>query len=155
VLPACPNCAFVHYHDPKVATGTLFMLDGGLVLVQRGIGPAYGKWVFPGGYVDRGERVEDAAIRETREEVNLDVAIDRLLNVYSYEDSAVVVIAYAAHVVRGTPQAMDETLDVKVFPADRIPWQDLAFRSTHDAIRDYLALHQSAARAIPGTSGLQ
>ncbi len=138
-LQACPRCSYVHYQDPKVATGTLFMLDGGIVLVQRGIAPSYGKWVFPGGFVDRGERVEEAAIRETREEVKLDVEIDRLLNVYSYEDSRVVIIAYSAHVVGGELQAKDEALDVKIFPPERIPWEELAFQSTRDAIRDYLA----------------
>ncbi len=138
-LRACPSCSFVHYHDPKVATGTLFTLDGGIVLVQRAIPPSYGKWVFPGGFVDRGERLEAAAIRETREEVNLDVRIDRLLNVYSYEDSAVVIVAYAAHVVGGELQAKDEALDVKVFHPAQIPWEELAFRSTQDAIREYIA----------------
>ena len=138
-LRACPSCSFVQYHDPKVATGTLFTLDGGIVLVQRAIPPSYGKLVFPGGFVDRGERLEAAAIRETREEVNLDVKIDRLLNVYSYEDSAVIIVAYAGHVVGGEIQAKDESLDVKTFPPDNIPWQDLAFRSTHDAIREYIA----------------
>jgi ADP-ribose pyrophosphatase YjhB (NUDIX family) len=138
-LPACPNCSFVHYQDPKVATGTLFTLDGGIVLVQRAIAPAYGKWVFPGGFVDQGERVEEAAIRETREEVGLEVKIERLLNVYSYEDSSVVIVAYAARVVGGELQAKDESLAAKVFPREGIPWEELAFRSTHDAIKDYLA----------------
>src|SRR5574337_2140701 len=138
-LQACPNCPFVHYPDPKVAAGALFMLDGGIVLVQRGIPPAYGKWVFPGGFVDRGERVEAAAVRETREEVNLDIEIDRLLNVYSYEDSAAVIIAYAAHVVGGDLQAKDEALDAKIFSPSSIPWEDLAFRSAHDAIKEYIA----------------
>jgi len=138
-LQACPSCSFIHYHDPKVATGTLFTLDGGIVLVQRAISPSYGKWVFPGGFVDQGERIEAAAIRETREEVNLDVEIDRLLNVYSYEDSAVVIIAYASHVVGGELQAKDESLDVRTFPPARIPWDNLAFRSTQDAIKEYIA----------------
>lgn len=140
-LQACRSCSFVHYPDPKVAAGTLCMLDGGIVLVQRAISPAYGKWVFPGGFVDRGERVEAAAIRETREEVNLDVEIDRLLNVYSYEDSAAVIIAYAAHVVGGELAAKDEALDVKIFSPSSIPWEELAFRSAHDAIKDYLAYY--------------
>lgn len=138
---SCQNCSFVNYKDPKVATGTLFTLDGGIVLVQRGIAPSYGKWVFPGGFVDLGERVEEAAIRETREEANLDVKIDRLLNVYSYEDSAVVIIAYAAHVVGGDLQARDESLDARIFSPSQIPWAELGFRSTQDAIKDYIAQH--------------
>jgi ADP-ribose pyrophosphatase YjhB (NUDIX family) len=124
-----------------VAAGALFTLDGGIVLVQRAIAPSYGKWVFPGGFVDQGERVEEAAIRETREEVNLEVRIERLLNVYSYEDSQVVIVAYAAQVVGGELQAKDESLAVRVFPLERIPWEELAFRSTHDAIKDYLATY--------------
>ncbi len=140
-LQACPSCSFVHYHDPKVATGTLFTLDGGIVLVKRAISPSYGKWVFPGGFVDQGERLEAAAIRETLEEVNLDVEIDRLLNVYSYEDSAVVIIAYAAHVVGGELQAKDESLDARTFPPAQIPWEDLAFCSTQDAIKEYIAIY--------------
>ncbi|MBZ0168745.1 Sirohydrochlorin ferrochelatase [Candidatus Methylomirabilis lanthanidiphila] len=138
-LQACPGCSFVYYPNPKVAAGTIFTLDGGIVLVQRAISPAYGKWVFPGGFVDRGERAEAAAIRETLEEVNLHVEIDRLLNVYSYEDSVAVIIAYAAHVVGGELQAKDEALDVKIFSPSSIPWDDLAFRSAHDAIKEYLA----------------
>jgi ADP-ribose pyrophosphatase YjhB (NUDIX family) len=117
------------------------MLDGGIVLVQRAIPPAYGKWVFPGGFVDKGERVDTAAVRETREEVNLDVEIDRLLNVYSYEDSGVVIVAYAARVVGGELQAKDEALDAKIFHPTQIPWEDLAFRSARDAIKDYIAHH--------------
>ena len=60
----CSRCRFVFFLDPKVAAGALFKLDGSIVLLQRGIEPSYGKWVFPGGYVDRGETVEGAAIRE-------------------------------------------------------------------------------------------
>jgi ADP-ribose pyrophosphatase YjhB (NUDIX family) len=114
-------------------------MNGGIVLVRRAIAPSYGKWVFPGGFVDKGERVEEAAIRETREEVNLEVAIDRLLNVYSYEDSAVVIIAYAARVIGGELQARDESLEAKAFTPAEIPWGELAFRSTQDAIREYIS----------------
>ena len=54
------------------------------MLVRRAIEPGYGKWVFPGGYVDRGEGGHAAAIREAREESGLDVRLDRLINIYSY-----------------------------------------------------------------------
>ena len=57
----CKECAFVLFHDPKLAAGTLFCQDGKFVLLRRAIEPGYGKWVFPGGFVDRGETVKDAA----------------------------------------------------------------------------------------------
>ena len=59
----CRACAFVFFLDPKIAAGVVFSYDGGILLVQRAIHPSYGKWVFPGGYVDRGETLEAAALR--------------------------------------------------------------------------------------------
>src|SRR5678816_56445 len=88
----CTSCGFVFYLDPKVAVGTIIRNElGQIVLVKRAIEPGYGKWVFPGGYVDRGEEVLTAAIREAREESGLDIAVDGLMNVYSYSGGAPVV----------------------------------------------------------------
>jgi ADP-ribose pyrophosphatase YjhB (NUDIX family) len=72
----CKQCDFVFFLDPKVAACAIIHEPGGIVLLQRAIEPGYGKWVFPGGYVDRGETVADAAIREAKEEVNLEVRLD-------------------------------------------------------------------------------
>src|SRR3954471_4692180 len=81
----CARCSFVHYIDPKVAVGTIISDEQGrIVLVKRAIEPGYGKWVFPGGFIDRGETVEAAALREAREECGLDVRLERLVNIYSY-----------------------------------------------------------------------
>jgi ADP-ribose pyrophosphatase YjhB (NUDIX family) len=134
----CTGCEFVFYLDPKVAACTICMVDGGIVLLRRGIEPQYGKWVFPGGFVDRGELVTDAAVRETREEVNLRVGITGILDAYSFPGTEVVVIVYAAEVLGGTPEAGDETLEVRVFPPEELPWDELAFESTRAALRDYL-----------------
>jgi len=60
----CQSCSFIFYQDPKVVAGTVFTVDGGIVLLKRSVEPALGKWVFPGGYVDRGEAVHEAAVRE-------------------------------------------------------------------------------------------
>jgi 8-oxo-dGTP diphosphatase len=60
----CRECSFVFYQGPKLVAGALFELDGGIVLVQRAIEQGYGKWTFPGGFVERGERAEAAAERE-------------------------------------------------------------------------------------------
>jgi len=135
----CITCGFVFFLDPKVAVGTIVSLENGILLLRRAIEPGYGKWVFPGGFVDRGERVEEAAIREAREESNLDVRIVRLLNIYSYADHPVIIIVYVAEALNGRASAGDETLEARIFPHDEIPWGDLAFPSTEHALRDYLS----------------
>lgn len=134
----CSACTFIFYDDPKVAACTVPIIDGKIVLLKRGIEPSYGKWVFPGGFLDRGERVEDAAARETWEEVNLKVEVTKLINVYSYPGYPVVVVVYQAKVIGGELQARDETLEVGMFTPQEIPWDDLAFPSTRDALTDLL-----------------
>jgi 8-oxo-dGTP diphosphatase len=145
----CTNtaCGFVFYLDPKIAVGTVIRLAGpstplgtsGIVLVRRAIEPGYGKWVFPGGYVDRGEEITLAAVREAREESGLDVRIDHLINIYSYAGRTPIVVVYAATCIGGELAVDDEGLEAKAFEPDAIPWEELAFRSTREALRDYLA----------------
>jgi 8-oxo-dGTP diphosphatase len=135
----CLRCGFIFYLDPKVAVGTIITdAERQIVLVKRAIQPGYGKWVFPGGYVDRGEDVKVAAIREAREEVGLEVRLDRLIDVYSYPGRAPVIIVYAATMLGGCLACDDEGLEAKFFTPDEIPWDELAFRSTHEALRAFL-----------------
>ena len=133
-----PTCGFVFYLDPKIAVGTVIgMPDERIVLVRRAIEPGYGKWVFPGGYVDRGEEITLAAIREAREESGLEVRIDRLINIYSYAGRAPIVVVYAATWLAGDLVVDDEGLEARTFEAGSVPWDELAFRSTRDALTDY------------------
>jgi 8-oxo-dGTP diphosphatase len=138
----CTNasCGFVFYLDPKIAVGTIIRVGdrGRIVLVKRAIEPGYGKWVFPGGYVDRGEEITLAALREAREEAGLDVRLDHLINIYSYAGRAPVIIVYAATMISGELAVDDEGLEAREFDLDDIPWDDLAFRSTREALRDYI-----------------
>jgi ADP-ribose pyrophosphatase YjhB (NUDIX family) len=137
--PVCTQCGYVFYIDPKIAVGTIIATDsGGLVLVRRAIEPGYGLWVFPGGYVDRGEPLTEAAVREAREECGLDVRLDALVNIYSYPGRAPVIVVYAATALGGELCSDEECLETAVFDASHIPWNDLAFRSTQDGLRDYL-----------------
>jgi ADP-ribose pyrophosphatase YjhB (NUDIX family) len=137
----CTNtsCGFVFYLDPKIAVGTIIkMASGKIVLVKRAIEPGYGKWVFPGGYVDRGEEITLAAVREAREEAGLAVRLDHLINIYSYPGRAPVIVVYAATRMSGELVVDDESLEAREFTIDEIPWDDLAFRSTHEALREFL-----------------
>jgi ADP-ribose pyrophosphatase YjhB (NUDIX family) len=137
----CVACGYVFYIDPKLAVGTIISDDQGrIALVRRAIEPGYGKWVFPGGFVDRGEQVEAAAIREAREEAGLDVRLIRLLKVYSYEGEPIAIVVYVATPVGGRLHCDDEGLEAKFFEPPSIPWDELAFPSTTDALRDFLRL---------------
>jgi ADP-ribose pyrophosphatase YjhB (NUDIX family) len=134
-----PTCGFVFYLDPKLAVGTIIrMPDGALVLTRRAIEPGYGRWVFPGGYVDRGEEVRTAAVREAREEAGIDVAIDGLVGIYSYPGTTAVIIVYSAVWTGGALAIDDESSEVRTFAPDALPWDEMAFPSTADSLRDYL-----------------
>lgn len=154
----CDGCGFVFYLDPKVAVGTIIRTDDDeIVLCRRAIEPGYGRWVFPGGYVDRGEKLEEAAVREAREECGLEVELERLVSLHSYRGRTPVVIVYAARVTGGVLKVADEeSLEVRTFAADTIPWENLAFESTKEALRAYFAEQgQGAMERTVSQQGLE
>ncbi len=134
----CGQCGSVFYLDPKVVACCLVLMGNRIALLRRGIEPQKSMWVLPGGYVDRGEPVTDAAIRETREECSLVVKLKELLGVYSYPGDIHVIVVYLASPLEGCLAAGDETQEAKWFSKEEIPWDELAFKSTEDALRDYL-----------------
>ncbi len=133
--PACDSCGAVVFLDPKLAVVVIVAREGNILMVKRDIEPMMGRWSFPSGYVDRGEIVEEAAVREVREETSVEVKLDRLLGVYSGRGAPVVLVAYAASVKGGIAEAGDETQAVGWFPPDELP--SLPF--PHDAaiMRDW------------------
>ncbi len=139
----CSRCKFVFFQDPKIAACCIVKIDQKIVLLRRSIQPGYGKWVFPGGYVDRGETVTAAAIRETREEINLEVQLESLLGVYSYPQSPVIIVVYVARMEGGKLLPADETLEVRTFSPHEIPWEELAFPSTKEALKDFFKSNSS------------
>jgi len=134
----CAMCDFVFYLDPKVVACSIVEMDGGIVLLKRAIDPQKGKWVLPGGYVDRGEEVKAAAVRETEEECGLRIRIKELLGLYSYPGKIAVVVVYVAEPSGGDLIVGDETAEAELYPPESIPWSELAFQSTIDALKDYL-----------------
>jgi len=135
----CTACGFIFYIDPKLSVIAVIPLDGGVVMVRRAIEPGYGLWVVPGGFVDLGEVVEEAVVRETQEETLLTVRPLRLLNIYSYPNHRTIIAAYVTEYVSGVLTAGDETLEARVFGLTEIPWPQIAFSSTKEALREYIA----------------
>ena len=147
VRPYCPCCGHVVFLDPKVAAVVLGSTDGKLVMVRRGIEPALGRWSFPSGYVDRGEVVEDAAVREVREETELDVDLVGFVGLYSGKNSTVILAVYAAKVVGGFQKPGSEVRDVALFSPDELP--PLPFPHDEEILRDWRRLlgHRGDASA--------
>lgn len=136
--PVCQVCGQINYLDPKVSACTIPFIDGRVLLSRRAIDPGRGLWVFPGGYMERGETVPQAAERETFEEVDLRVRATRPVGVYSYVNSIVVVVVYHCEVLEGQPTAKSETMEIGLFGLDEIPWGELAFPSTREALKDFV-----------------
>jgi 8-oxo-dGTP diphosphatase len=132
-LPACPDCDYVAFRDPKVVAVTALIEDGAVWLLRRGIEPCLGEWALPGGYVDFDEHPSAAAARECLEEIGCDVRIERLLGVHhaGFRDGGVVVIAYAGVITTGRPAPGPEALEVARFALPDLP--ELAF-GTHREI---------------------
>jgi 8-oxo-dGTP diphosphatase len=136
---ACPDCGWVSYVNPRLVVTTLPVTDGGeLILLRRGIEPAYGSWAQPGGFLEVDETVSEAAIRETLEETGLIVEPRDIVGFYSRLEAAVVVVAFEARIVGGEARVTPEALEVRAFAPEAIPWREIAFRTTHWAIRDWV-----------------
>ena len=133
--PVCEACGFVYYPDPKMAVAVIVPFEDGIVLGRRAIDPGLGAWSFPSGYVNRGEVLEEAAIREVEEEIGLEVAIDGLIGLYSSAGEAVILAVYAGRVVGGRLEAGPEMSELAVFPPDRLP--PMAFSHDRRIIADW------------------
>jgi len=127
---------------PLIAADTIIELvdennEIGIVLIERK-NPPYG-WAIPGGFVDVGETIEQAAVREAKEEVCLDVKLCCLLGLYSdpsRDDRGHTATAIYIATANGLPQAADDAKNVAVFPLDQFPAK-LAFDHTQ-VLQDYL-----------------
>ncbi|MCX6023454.1 MAG: NUDIX hydrolase [Chloroflexi bacterium] len=133
----CIVCNHIHYQNPKLVVAALPLLNGRVVLLRRGIPPRLGFWTFPSGFMELGETAEDAAVRETKEETNLDIRIRSLLNVYSRAEIGIVNIVYLADVIGGEVRLNREADEIVAFSRDAVPWDDLAFITTGQALRDW------------------
>lgn len=137
----CSRCGFIDFQGPKLVAGCLVIDAGRVLLLRRAIPPRLGYWTFPGGYVDFGEMPEPAALRETVEEVGMNVTIERLLGVYADPQNPIAaVVVYLARPGRESPGLSGEASEARYFGPAEIPWEEIAFRTTEAALRDWMRL---------------
>ncbi|MBN1933795.1 MAG: GNAT family N-acetyltransferase [Anaerolineae bacterium] len=135
--PVCPACGFIFYLNPIVAAAALVEREGKAALVRRGVEPGRGRWCLPSGYVELDESPEEAAVRETKEELGLRVEIDGLLNTFTFTNpqSQGVLLIYATHAVEGDLVAGDDATEAAWFGPDELP--DVAFRQHREVLRQW------------------
>jgi len=134
----CPSCGYAAFYNPKPVACAIPRDElGRVILMRRATEPSKGRWTMPGGFVDLGESVPEAAQREVREELAIETRIGDLVGVYSSPTDRVVVVVYAA-TTTDEPQTTEEALEVRAFTRSEIPWDDLAFWSDERALRDHL-----------------
>lgn len=133
----CGRCGGITYENPQVVAACLPVRRGKIWLLRRDIEPSRGLWTFPAGYMELGETVAQAAARETREEICCRVELAGLQGIYSYPDSGVVTVVFRGRVRGPDPTPGAESQCVQAFRPSDIPWDELAFRSTFHALRDW------------------
>ncbi|MCY3899888.1 MAG: NUDIX domain-containing protein [Caldilineaceae bacterium] len=144
VRPVCSACGFVQFHDPKVAVIALVVHRRRVLLIQRAVDPAKGKWSLPGGYMDAGEMPQEALKRELKEEVGLSVKIGELIEIFPMvneeEERIGIVLAFEGE-PSGSPDipfVADDAQDAGWFCLGEIP-SDLAFESTETLLNNWKA----------------
>lgn len=134
----CAACGAVSYVNPKIVAAVLPLKNGKVYLLKRNIEPSRGFWTIPAGFMEMGETIEQAALRETREEIRSRAVLTGLHGLYSYPEATVVTVVYRGRLAHGKPRAGHETQAVKAFRPTEIPWKRLAFRSVFEALRDWV-----------------
>jgi ADP-ribose pyrophosphatase YjhB (NUDIX family) len=134
----CDSCAAIHYHNPKIVAGCIPEWDGRILLCRRAIEPKSGLWTYPAGFMEIGEGTEDAATRETLEEAGAQVAIARLHSVLSLPHIGQVYLTFIGQLSVGKYEAGQESLEVRLFDREEIPWNEIAFPVVKYALRRYV-----------------
>ncbi len=133
----CGACGTIHYQNPKVVVGCLPEFGDQVLLCLRAIEPRRGLWTLPAGFLENGETLTAGAVRETLEEANARVAIGNLYTIISLPQISQIYMMFRAQLLDRDFGPGPESLDVRLFDEDEIPWEDLAFRTIGRTLRNY------------------
>lgn len=141
----CGDCGHVHYTNPKIVVGSVVTYRNRILLCRRAIDPRQGLWTLPAGYLEENETPEDGARREAREEAQCDIVLEGLLAVYSIPRISQVQLMYCARLDTECFAAGAESLEVRLFDWDDIPWTEIAFPSVRWALEHH---HEIGAQQV-------
>ncbi len=146
----CSDCLKTSYLDPKVAVGGIITNSKNqLLLVKRNIEPNIGEWSFPSGFVDSGEIIEEALIRETFEETGININVEKLIGTYSTKDEQIVFIAYLANAKSNKITINQEVQDAAFFNFENLP--KLAFEHDEEIIQQAIKILEGKnENKVPG-----
>ena len=131
----CDSCGYVAYDNPKIVVGSVVATEGRVLLCRRAIEPRRGFWTLPAGYLEHGETLAEGAAREAQEEAGAHIRSDGVLALYNISRIGQVQVMFRARfagAVEFTPGI--ESLDVRLFAWEDIPWDELAFPSVRWAL---------------------
>ncbi len=135
----CTTCDIIHYQNPNLVVGAIPEWQDQILLCRRAIEPRYGLWTLPGGFMENGESVGAGAARETREEANAEIAIGELYSMYSLPYINQVHLLFRATLLNLDFGPGEESLEVKLFREEEIPWDEIAFRPIKLSLQAYFA----------------
>jgi ADP-ribose pyrophosphatase YjhB (NUDIX family) len=133
----CCACGIIHYQNPKIVVGCIPEWDSKILLCRRAIEPRKGLWTVPGGFMENSETLAQGAARETLEEANARVQITNLFAIYNLPHINQVHIFFRAQLLDMDFQPGAESLDVRLFEEEEMPWDKLAFRVVGEPLRRY------------------
>jgi ADP-ribose pyrophosphatase YjhB (NUDIX family) len=155
----CGDCGHIYYTNPKIVVGSVVTFENKFLLCLRAIEPRRGFWTLPAGFLEEHETPEDGARREAREEAEADIEINALLAVYAVPHISQVQLMYRARLAKPEFSAGPESLEVKLFAWDEIPWNEIAFPSARWALQHYREVRDRVVFAPftnpPGEEGLR
>lgn len=135
----CTACGIVHYQNPNLVIGSLPAWEDQVLLCRRAIEPRHGLWTLPGGFMENGESTTQAAIRETWEEANATIEIGELYSMYSLPYINQVHLLFRAKLLDLNFAPGPESLEVRLFSEQEIPWDEIAFRPIKYSLEYYFA----------------
>lgn len=119
------------YKNPALTVDTIIIKDNKVILIKRLNNPFKDHWAIPGGFVEYGEKVEDAAVREAKEETGLDIELTKLVGVYSDPDrdprGHTVTVAFLSKIIGGTLRSDSDAKDAKFIDISELKNMKLAF----------------------------